>query len=74
MFDIQVIVMDFKTTIASESVTENSDGSYTIFINARMSLERQREAYRHALGHIYNGDFESNKSADQIEAERHGRR
>ena len=66
--------MDFKTTIASESVTENPDGSYTIFINARMSLERQREAYRHALGHICHKDFESDETADQIEAERHERR
>ena len=39
MFDVRVVVMDFKTTIASESVTENSDGSYTIF-------DRQRQGAR----------------------------
>jgi hypothetical protein len=52
---------------------ENPDGSYTILINAKMSSERQKEAYLHALDHIENHDFEKDYlSVQQIEAEAHG--
>lgn len=42
----------------SETVSENSDGTYSIFINARLSTDRQLRAYRHALKHIRSGDFD----------------
>ena len=48
-----------------EQVIRNSDGSYTIFLNSRITWEAQLLAYRHALGHIINGDFEK-ESADHI--------
>lgn len=37
---------------------ENRDGSYTIFINAKLSAEKQKEVYKHELFHIVHGDFE----------------
>ena len=36
----------------------NEDGSYTIFINARLSDIGRLEAYEHAMGHILNNDFD----------------
>ena len=51
----QLIDMD---VLVSEQISKNSDGSYTIFINARLSHERQIEAYAHALRHIQENDFE----------------
>lgn len=63
----QVIDMD---NYVCEQVVANADDSYTIFINARLSHERQLLAYAHALRHIQNGDFEKN-SADEIEEEAH---
>lgn len=63
----QLIDMD---VLVSEQISKNSDGSYTIFINARLSHERQIEAYAHALRHIQENDFEK-ENADQIEVEAH---
>ena len=53
-----------------EHIIKNNDGSYTIILNARLSHERQLEAYEHALKHIQNGDFEKN-DADKIENDAH---
>ena len=55
--DVNVQVIDLKTTNQSEVVTENEDGSYTIFLNARLTQERRAEAYEHAMRHIMNDDF-----------------
>lgn len=68
--DIFIKLLDFDTKI-KETVTENADGSYTIFINSRLSKEAQSDAYMHALRHILRHDFESNYSADVIEAYAH---
>lgn len=46
----------------------NEDGSYTILINARLSLEMQQAAVLHELSHIQNNHFSStNAEADLIE-------
>ena len=63
----KIIDMD---VLVGEQITANSDGSYTIFLNARLSHERQMEAYAHALRHIQNRDF-SRDDADAIEKEAH---
>ena len=55
--DYQVIFMDMTT---NEAVTENEDGSYTIFINARLSYEKQMQSYLHAMRHITGEDFSKN--------------
>ena len=65
---VQVILMDLSV---NEAVTENADGSYTIFINARLNHESQLDAYNHAMKHIENNDFERN-DVQLIEAVAHG--
>lgn len=40
-----------------EAVTENEDGSYTIFLDSRLSFEAQKEAFTHAMRHIMDDDF-----------------
>lgn len=50
----QVILMDMTV---NEVVTENEDGSYTIFINSRLNYEKQMKAYLHAMKHITGDDF-----------------
>lgn len=57
-------------TCIRESVVKNNDDSYTVFINARLSHDRQLEAYRHALSHIENGDFDK-LDVDKIEFDAH---
>lgn len=56
--------------LVSEQVVQNKDDSYTIFLNARLSHERQLEAYAHALEHIENNDFDKT-DADSIEMDAH---
>ena len=47
-------------------VVLNEDGSFSIFINARLNWERQMVAYQHAIRHIMEDDF-SKECADEIE-------
>ncbi len=67
--DINTILLDMDVLIP-EHIVRNSDGSYSIFINSRLSHERQLEAYKHALKHINDGDFEKG-DADLIELDAH---
>lgn len=45
-------------------------GGYTVYLDERLSRQEQRAAFRHALYHIKNGDFEK-FDVDAIEAEAH---
>ncbi len=56
--------------LVGEQIVKNKDDSYTIFLNARLSYERQLSAYQHAINHIKNGDFDKD-NADAIEQEAH---
>lgn len=67
--DINTKIIDMDVLVG-EQITANSDGSYTIFLNARLSHERQLEAYAHALSHIQNEDFNKD-NADMIELSAH---
>ena len=67
---INVRLIDYDVTV-KESVVQNPDDSYTIFINARYSTEQQKISYLHAIGHIINGDFESNEEVTKIEFNAH---
>lgn len=64
--DVNVVVMDFKTSKGKEMVIPNEDGSYTILINARLSYDGQLKAYQHAMRHIEDNDFEKD-NVQQIE-------
>lgn len=39
------------------SVTPNDDGTYSVYINLRDSLDRQEQAYKHEKKHIEEEDF-----------------
>lgn len=64
-------MIDLKTTKIKETVANNEDGSYTIFLNSRFTQEQLADAYIHAMGHIDRDDFNKG-SADAIEAYAHG--
>lgn len=67
--NVNTILMDMDVLIP-EHIVRNSDDSYSIFINARLSHDRQLDAYKHALKHIENDDFEK-QNVDKIELEAH---
>ncbi len=72
MSDVYVHLIDFPNTSVNEAVTHNDDGSYSIFINAKLNKEKQQNAYAHAMKHIENLDFEKNEtSVNSIEAYAH---
>ena len=65
--DIFVHYIDFKNSIPATS-TANEDGTYSIFINSRLSHNQQADAYIHELKHILQLDFESrDRNIDTIE-------
>lgn len=57
MSDIFVHILDLPHDVHGLTAP-NEDGSYTVFLNARDTIERQQEAYRHEVRHIENNDFE----------------
>ena len=68
--DVNVFLKDFPNTKDKEVVTENADGTYSVFINSRMAHNQQLLAYQHAIEHIKNGDFQKS-DVQQIEAIAH---
>ena len=68
---INVIYLNMEYGI-HEQITQNQDGSYTIFLNARDSDAMNKLSYYHALSHIVNHDFEKH-DVQLIEYDAHGR-
>ena len=68
MTNVVVTNMDYQM---HEMVTINHDGTFTIFLNARDSRERQLVSYLHAVKHIENDDFYKS-DVQKIEHEAHG--
>lgn len=68
-FDYQVYLLDGMTV--NEAVTENEDGSYTIFVNKSLCESKQIKAINHAINHIKNNDFEKS-NVQNIELVAHG--
>lgn len=67
--DVNVVLLDFPAP-GNEMVFENEDNSFTIMINARLSYDEQLKAYRHAMRHIENDDFQK-ENVQTIEAAAH---
>lgn len=70
IIDYQVRLIKFPSGKAKEAVTENEDGSYTIFIEESMSSVEQHKAFLHAMVHIIGNDF-SDKDIQEIEKSAH---
>lgn len=66
----RVIYQDLPCTIPG-FLTMDPEGYYTIVLNSRMSIERNRETYDHEIDHIQNGDLYGNTEAEEIEELRH---
>ena len=67
--DVNVIIMDLPLP-SKETVVPNEDGSYTIFINAKLSAEQRLKSYEHAIKHIEENDF-SKTDVQTIECSAH---
>lgn len=82
--DINVYFVDFRaiarekgielTKCGREMCIENTDGSYTVLLDANQSADVQESAFVHACDHIYGNDFDKIKNGESvqtIETERH---
>ena len=69
MDNINTIYANLPTAI-SAYVVENSDMSYTIVLNSRLSHEKNLDSYRHELKHILENDF-SKGNVQEIETNAH---
>lgn len=59
--DYFVRVIDFPVGARSDGMLVlNSDGTYSVYINARASKEAQKKAMRHELQHMTNNDMYEN--------------
>ncbi len=68
--DVNVRLIDFPNTKEKEMITENADGSFTIFLNARFSRDTLIAAYHHAVWHIDHADF-CRQNVQDVETEAH---
>lgn len=70
MINVFVYLVDMPTKV-HEVVTPSDDGSYTIYLNARLDYYGRVKAYHHAMKHIENNDFESDEDINTIECRAH---
>lgn len=64
--DVNVLLVNLPVSI-SGFTKANSDGSYTVALNARHTQEKRLRTYKHELCHIENGDYDKKCGADIIE-------
>ena len=67
-FDYQIFFMDGMSV--NEMVTENEDGSFTIFVNNNLCDSKRLKAINHAIWHIRNRDFDKT-DVQEIESSAH---
>ena len=71
--NINVFLVDFPRNVkCHEAICKNEDGTYSVFIDARLSATAALAKYNHAVKHIENGDFEKQGNATELEAVAHG--
>lgn len=70
MIDYQVRLINFPSGKTKEAVTENEDGSFTIFIDESLSKTEQQKLFLHAIRHIVGDDF-AKFDANDIECSAH---
>lgn len=64
--DFFVRVVDLPVQIGG-LVTPNDDGTFSVYINARNTADRQRQSFRHEVSHIENNDFYNEKPIEEVE-------
>ena len=66
--DYFVRIIDFPIGVGSNGMLLlNDDGTYSVYLNARASIDKQKKAMRHEYNHMANDDMYGDKSIRQIE-------
>lgn len=69
MIDCTVRIIDLPVTVRG-LVAEDESGWPSIYLNARLSREMQREALRHELKHIADDDLYNTRPIEAVENKR----
>lgn len=69
MEDVYVYEIDLPKGI-NEMVSPTADNSYTVYIDRRLSDDKKKRAYLHALRHCCRRDFEQS-DVQEIETKTH---
>ena len=64
--DYRVRYVEFPNTGSPSVSVSNGDGTYTVYVNTRFSIEEQARGLRHELEHLEGGHFE--RSGDDLAA------
>lgn len=64
--DYRVRYVEFPNTGSPSVAVSNGDGTYTVYVNTRFSIEEQARGLRHELEHLEGGHFE--RSGDDLAA------
>lgn len=64
--DYRVRYVEFPNTGSPSVTVSNGDGTYTVYVNTRFSIEEQARGLRHELEHLEGGHFE--RSGDDLAA------
>ena len=67
--DYFVRLVEFPNQAAGGVSVSNGDGTFSIFINTRCSMDRQRKALDHELQHLIKNHFFRDGPIDKIEQE-----
>lgn len=70
MIDCNVVFIKFPSPKIHEAVTENEDGSITVFLDKNATRESQRKRFLHVMRHLEGNDFQKD-DVQKIEAETH---
>lgn len=68
MNDIVCRVIELPARVNAVTVVD-ADGTFNIYVNARLSRDEQQKAYRHECRHIKKQHFYSPKTAEICEKE-----
>lgn len=60
---VNTFLIDMPTQVKGQTV-KNDDGSYSVFLNTKLSHEQHLLTYAHELRHIEDGDFEKENVQD----------
>lgn len=64
--DVFIYYVDMPCSVAS-NIVENPDGSYTIYLNSRMTHEQNIKGYLHEIKHLANNDLNECSNIQVIE-------
>ena len=69
MDEYRVRLVDLPSKVDG-MVSVDDDGFYNIYLNARLTRERQRKALRHELDHIAEDDLYNTRPIEVVENKR----